>query len=188
MLKGTAHEIRHKFAELSKNLAPLDGAPEKLPVGVYFHAGGFVVGNLDSDGSTDWKHYSRGTKLFTIGTSAGGALALEVALKAGLDQSTLPKNAVKAVVAFSPVVFHPANSPVQVNALAPAYIVTCDFDPLKDDGRVLAESMESRGLHVKRDHYESLPHCFWMVPPLPESKTFTVNAFQGIKWILSKMY
>ncbi|KAH6985178.1 alpha/beta hydrolase fold-domain-containing protein [Ilyonectria destructans] len=297
VLKGTAQEIRDKFAELGKNLAPLysppadtvtvetgsfqgiayriytprnirEGAPEKLPIGVYFHAGGFVVGNLDSDDLfcraiaentqvilvnvgyklapehktpahledaikiVEWVYYDSTfdhadrTKLFTMGTSAGGALALEVARKAGLDQSTIPKNAVKGVVALSPVVFHPANSPVQVDVndspiidreallqcfeicgaqpdnadyfiglepdshslLPPAYIVTCGFDPLRDDGRILAESMESRGLQVKRDHYERLPHCFWMVPTLPESKVFTANAFQGIKWVLAKMY
>ncbi|KAH6985163.1 alpha/beta hydrolase fold-domain-containing protein [Ilyonectria destructans] len=319
VLKGTAQEIRDKFAELGKNLAPLysppadtvivetgsfhgiayrvytprstrEGAPEKLPIGVYFHAGGFVVGNLDSDdlfcraiaentqvilvnvdyklapehkapahledaikivewvssftrvlkkldgstdGSTTLQAYHDATfdradrnKLFIMGTSAAGALALGVARKAGLSQSTIPKNAVKGVVALSPVVFHPATSPVQVNVndspiidreallqcfelcgaqadnadyfigldpdshsvLPPAYIVTCGFDPLKDDGRVLAESMESRGLQVQRDHYEPLPHCFWMVPTLPESKAFTANAFQGIKWVLSKMH
>lgn len=100
--------------------------------------------------------------------------------------STIPEDAVKGVIAFSPVAFHPSywqgtrpdamplhtpiidhesllqcfqlcnlqpdNSDYFVGldteshaSLPPAYIVTCGFDPLRDDGRALAESMESQG-------------------------------------------
>ncbi|KAM5358471.1 hypothetical protein ACJZ2D_015258 [Fusarium nematophilum] len=248
VMKGTAEEMRAQFARLGQSLAPLYPPPadtvsvvqgsfegteyriytpksapqEALPIGVYFHAGGFVVyHNAASFGADP-------AKIFTIGTSAGGALALGTARKVSLGQSNIPKDAVRGVVAFCPVVFHPSDRPetkqpvpqsdtpivdqeallqyfemceVQPDnadyfigldteshsRLPSSYIVTCGFDPLRDDGQILADSMESRGLQVKRDHYELLPHCFWIAPTLPESAKFMTNTFQGISWVLDKM-
>lgn len=173
-------------------------------------------------------------RLFTIGTSAGGALALAVARKIGLGHTALPKNAVNGIVAFNPVLLHPSNVPAQYTprhtshnesrdntpiidlgalnsffdlcnvdpddadyfvgldstshiVLPPAYIVTCGWDPVRDDGKVLAESMESHGIRVKKDHYDGLPHCFWMFPTLPESVEFVRNAIQGVQWVVGNM-
>ncbi|KAM5344689.1 hypothetical protein ACJ41O_010551 [Fusarium nematophilum] len=296
VMKGTAEEMRAQFARLGQSLAPLYPPPadtvsvvqgsfegteyriytpksapqEALPIGVYFHAGGFVVGSLDSDDMfcrviaeisnviivnvgyrlapdhkapaqvedalkmVEWVYHNAASfgadpaKIFTIGTSAGGALALGTARKVSLGQSNIPKDAVRGVVAFCPVVFHPSDRPetkqpvpqsdtpivdqeallqyfemceVQPDnadyfigldteshsRLPSSYIVTCGFDPLRDDGQILADSMESRGLQVKRDHYELLPHCFWIAPTLPESAKFMTNTFQGISWVLDKM-
>ncbi|KAI8718166.1 Abhydrolase-3 domain-containing protein [Fusarium sp. LHS14.1] len=50
-------------------------------------------------------------KLYTIGTSAGGALAFAVARKVALGSADLPKNSVKGIAAFSPVMFHPDDVP-----------------------------------------------------------------------------
>ncbi|KAJ4177043.1 hypothetical protein NW759_017472 [Fusarium solani] len=71
--------------------------------------------------------------------------------------------------------------------LPPTYVATCEIDPLRDDGKVLAESLKTSGVSVKTDHYDGLPHCFWVFPGLPESQRFMENTVNGVKWILSKM-
>lgn len=65
----------------------------------------------------------------------------------------------------------------------PVYIVTCEFDPLRDDGKVLATSLRSEGIVVRHNHYSGLPHCFWLFPTLPETKTFMHNLFQAVGWL-----
>ncbi|KAJ4035299.1 hypothetical protein NW761_014881 [Fusarium oxysporum] len=306
VLEGSVDEMRAQFAGLEESLAALypppsdavltqdgtregikyrvytprrqgDMAPEgQLPVGVFFHGGGFVLGDLDTEDGLcraiaenvnavlvsidyrlapankapsqlqdaikmfEWAYHNAPTlggdprRLFTIGTSAGGALALAVARKVRLRHTALSQDAIKCVVAFNPVVFHTGNVPEQYSSqhtafnenkentpiidletltsfynlcnlktddadyfvgldqashqlFPPSYIVTCGLDPLRDDGKVLAESLESRGVPVRRDHYDGLPHCFWVVPTLPESAEFLKNAIQGVTWVMDKM-
>lgn len=174
------------------------------------------------------------TRLYTIGTSAGGALAFAVARKVALGSTELPKDAVKGIAAFSPVVFHPDNVPERYNSqhtsfkdnekdtpiidvaslmsfftacdakaddvdyfvgldqashgLFPTtYIVTCGLDPLRDDGQIVAGSMRSQGIDVRTDHYDGLPHCFWMFPTLPETSEFLRNACSGVKWVIENI-
>lgn len=69
----------------------------------------------------------------------------------------------------------------------PTYIVTCEFDPLRDDGKVLAESLKTSGVDVKMEHYEGLPHCFWLFRSLPETEVFMRNTVEGMKWLINKM-
>lgn len=70
----------------------------------------------------------------------------------------------------------------------PTYLATCEFDPLRDDGIVLAEDLKSAGVPVRRDHYEGMPHVFFNVPVLPEmSGSFIENTVNGIKWILTQL-
>ncbi|RGP60875.1 putative sterigmatocystin biosynthesis lipase/esterase stci [Fusarium sporotrichioides] len=301
---GDANDMRSQLIGLSKSLAPLfppesngvvtkDGTYEgiryrvytpsiindatigKLPCGVYFHGGGFVLGDLDMDDPIcralcegthaviisvgyrlapehkaptqlrdsleffEWVYHSAknlGTcqeKLFTIGTSAGGALAFTVARKVALGHASLPKNAAKGVVAFNPVTVHPDNIPkycmsqhtsfeenkentpilnlktllefftlTQISPndsdyfvgldqeshglLPPSYIVTCEWDPLRDDGKVLADSMELLGVNVKRDHWNGMPHCFWLFPMVPEYTEFMEMAYKGFKWVIEQ--
>lgn len=40
----------------------------------------------------------------------------------------------------------------------PTYICTCEFDPLRDDGQVLAKTLAANGVSVKTDYYEGFPH------------------------------
>lgn len=65
----------------------------------------------------------------------------------------------------------------------PTYVVTCEFDPLRDDGAVFVASVRSGGREVKHNHYSGLPHCFWLFPTLPETKAFLEDLYGGIKWV-----
>ena len=40
----------------------------------------------------------------------------------------------------------------------PTYICTCEFDPLRDDGQVMAKALKDNGVPVKTDFYPGLPH------------------------------
>ena len=68
----------------------------------------------------------------------------------------------------------------------PTYIVTCEFDPLRDDGTVFLGALQSKGVEVRHDRYSGLPHCFWIFPTLPETQKFLGNLFDGIKWVLER--
>jgi versiconal hemiacetal acetate esterase len=69
----------------------------------------------------------------------------------------------------------------------PTYIATCEKDPLRDDGRVMVESLKASGVSVRTDHYAGLPHCFWVFPSLPESQVFLENAVDAVKWVISQV-
>ncbi|KAG9531315.1 hypothetical protein KCU93_g2065, partial [Aureobasidium melanogenum] len=69
----------------------------------------------------------------------------------------------------------------------PTYIVTCEFDPLRDDGIVLAKCLKNAGVPTKSDHYDGLPHVFWMFPNLPETKVFMENLLKGVDWVVKQM-
>jgi versiconal hemiacetal acetate esterase len=161
-------------------------------------------------------------------------LALSSTRKIVLGQSSLPKTAVKGIVALVPVAFHPQsdlknykadytsyevnkeNVPIidktsidqffEITGITsddqdyfsgtdfeshknfpPTYVVTCEFDPLRDDGKVIVKSLRNSGVAVKHDHYDGLPHCFWFFPGLPETQTFMANTFAAVKWVTDKM-
>jgi versiconal hemiacetal acetate esterase len=79
------------------------------------------------------------------------------------------------------------NDPESHKLLPPTYVCTCEFDPLRDDGKVLVKSLEQAGVPVKYDHYDGLPHCFWYFPKLPETAVLICNTFAGINWAIQKM-
>ncbi|KAL6407716.1 uncharacterized protein AUP68_08738 [Ilyonectria robusta] len=68
----------------------------------------------------------------------------------------------------------------------PTYIATCELDPLRDDGKVLATSLRDSGVRVKTDHYEGMPHCFWIFPDIPEGADFMENAVTGVRWVIEQ--
>ncbi|KAL1998225.1 hypothetical protein VTN02DRAFT_6622 [Thermoascus thermophilus] len=68
------------------------------------------------------------------------------------------------------------------------YIVTTDTDPVRDDGVVIETALKEAGVPTKRDHYERLPHCFWIFPSLTEAnKAFGANLLRGIHWVIENM-
>ncbi|EXA30584.1 hypothetical protein FOVG_18040 [Fusarium oxysporum f. sp. pisi HDV247] len=44
--------------------------------------------------------------------------------------------------------------------LPPTYISACEIDPLRDDGKIMVQSLRDSSVPVKTDHYSGLPHCF----------------------------
>lgn len=300
-LKGTPEELREQFTNLLTMLAPLyppptdavstqdgdvDGiayriyTPKEaaksgpLPVGLYTHGGGFVVGNLDAEDalcravvehcgcilvSVDYRlapehkapaqltdslnvlkwarknassYGGDDSKFFTIGGSAGGGLALSVASRLVSNPST--KSFIRGIVAIVPLTLHPENVPAEYAAdykaytenasnvpiidkesmqqfyeytgvdpadksyftlldkdnlknFPPTYICTCEFDPLRDDGQVLAKTLAANGVSVKTDYYEGFPHYFWIFPQVPEGQEFMMNTIQGVKWVLGQL-
>ena len=69
----------------------------------------------------------------------------------------------------------------------PTYIVTCEADPLRDDGKVLEVCLKKAGVKVKSDYYEGLPHYFWIFPSVKEGKEFVGNLVEGCRWIVGQM-
>ncbi|RGP68729.1 hypothetical protein FSPOR_5200 [Fusarium sporotrichioides] len=66
----------------------------------------------------------------------------------------------------------------------PTYLVACGADPLRDDNVAMEHEIRSKGVKVKLELYEGLPHVFWMFPTLSATKTFIGNLLAGIKFIL----
>ncbi|RYC81997.1 hypothetical protein BFJ63_vAg15099 [Fusarium oxysporum f. sp. narcissi] len=300
VLKGSAEEMRDQFSGLGSLLAsqsppfpenklkvsdgevggvayrtytPHGSETKEFPIGVFYHSGGFVVGNLDSedgfcrnialkanvvilnvgyrlspehkapthleDAVTLYEWAFNNTEIiggnysnmFTIGTSAGGGLALAVARKVALGQTNLPTDSIKGVVALCPVAFHPRNIPTKfqtkhssykenkdnvpivdeesllqmfdntgidpndknyfpmlddscLKMFPRTYVVTCGMDTLRDDGKVLYDSLSSAGVPTKTNHYGNMPHCFWIVPSLPETEVFLHELISGVTWAI----
>ncbi|KAL6406136.1 AB hydrolase superfamily protein B1A11.02 [Ilyonectria robusta] len=66
----------------------------------------------------------------------------------------------------------------------PVYLVACGADPLRDDNVAMEHELRAKGVKVKLDMYEGLPHVFWMFPNLKATRTFIENLLVGIKFIL----
>jgi acetyl esterase len=45
------------------------------------------------------------------------------------------------------------------NNLAPAYIATCELDPLRDEGDAYARKLIDAGVTVKHKRWPGQPHC-----------------------------
>jgi versiconal hemiacetal acetate esterase len=79
------------------------------------------------------------------------------------------------------------NDPEAFKLFPPTYVCTCEFDPLRDDGKVLTKALGEAAVAVKSDHYDGLPHCFWYFPKLPETSQFISKTVSGVKWAIEKM-
>lgn len=58
---------------------------------------------------------------------------------------------------------HPYASPLQtedLSGLPPAFVLTCGFDPLRDDGAKLAERLADAGVSVQHSRYDDMIHGF----------------------------
>ena len=47
--------------------------------------------------------------------------------------------------------------------LAPAYVVTCERDPLRDEGNEYADLLKSAGVHVKHRQFDGQPHVLFQL-------------------------
>jgi versiconal hemiacetal acetate esterase len=65
------------------------------------------------------------------------------------------------------------------------YIATCGKDPLRDDGRALEAMLKKEGIKTKSDHYEGVPHNFWLFPGIERGEEFSLNVAKGAQFVLS---
>lgn len=69
------------------------------------------------------------------------------------------------------------------------YVSVCQFDPLRDDGRIYRHVLERRGVEVKMDLFPDDGHNGWTVLPVPrksQSPTIPEAYMGGMKWLLRK--
>lgn len=69
----------------------------------------------------------------------------------------------------------------------PTALVSCEYDPLRDDAFVLEAALRAMDIPTKHDHYEGLLHCFWASPMLPEAGQFEATIVDRIRWLVSTM-
>jgi acetyl esterase len=66
---------------------------------------------------------------------------------------------------------HPYASPLRarnMDALPPTFVLTCGFDPLRDDGRALVDSLSGAGVPTHHVEYEDMIHGFLTMLAEPE--------------------
>ena len=71
---------------------------------------------------------------------------------------------------------HPDAAPVHAEdfgGLAPAYVITAEFDPLRDDGRAYAARLIEAGTDVTYEEWKGAIHGFWMMHAITPA-TFAV--------------
>ena len=66
---------------------------------------------------------------------------------------------------------HPYASPLRtqdLTGLPPAFVLTCGFDPLRDDGRELADRLSEAGVPTQHSQYDDMIHGFLTMLSDPE--------------------
>jgi acetyl esterase len=221
--------------------------PGPFPICVYFHGGGWVIGNLDSQDAdcrtianhggcvvvsvnyrhapehkfptaaedalraTRWAADNAGQlrgdekKLVVCGMSAGGNLAAAVALMArdtgrprisyqvlivpvtnhAFDTKSYEENSDGYVLTRRDMQWfwshylncpedgeNPYASPLRAPSLAglsPAFVLTAEYDPLRDEGQAYAERLREAGVAVWSHCYDGMLHMFHGADALPET-------------------
>ncbi|AUV80471.1 alpha/beta hydrolase [Salinigranum rubrum] len=82
---------------------------------------------------------------------------------------------------------NPLASPLRARDLSdlpPATVVTCGFDPLRDEGRAYAGRLEAAGVDVTHHHHEEMIHGFFGMlaePDLPQAREAVATAGETIR-------
>jgi acetyl esterase/lipase len=71
-----------------------------------------------------------------------------------------------------------------VRDFPPTWILDCEKDCMRDDGRVLQAEMEEMGLKVKREVVKGMPHYYWAFPVQVAAKEFRDRLATGLQWVL----
>ena len=72
-----------------------------------------------------------------------------------------------------------------VREFPPTWIIDCEKDCLRDDGRVLQAEMEEAGLRVQREVVRGMPHYYWSFPVQKAAADFRGRVLRGLRWVLA---
>jgi acetyl esterase len=69
-----------------------------------------------------------------------------------------------------------------LSGVAPALVVTAEFDPLRDEGEAYAKRLEEAGVPVTLRRFEGMTHLFWqMWGVLDDAKTAMTESAEALK-------
>lgn len=69
-----------------------------------------------------------------------------------------------------------------LKGLPPAYVLTCELDPLRDEGRAYAANMSNSGVEVKTHHEKAMPHGFLnFAKTFPPARTIPVEVGEFLR-------
>ena len=76
--------------------------------------------------------------------------------------------------------------PADLAGVAPALVVTAEYDPLRDEGEAYAEALRAAGVAVTATRYDGVIHGFFSFPDmLPEGKAVIDEACQALRAALA---
>jgi acetyl esterase len=66
--------------------------------------------------------------------------------------------------------------------VAPAFIATCEFDPIRDEGNLYADKLRAAGVQVQHKEWAGQPHLlFQLSPVLDDGKALITECVEALQ-------